>query len=234
MPGPADGTGRPHVTGPSAMRPTERRSSAAPIGRAAVGRGVVTRSSAAGGSAAARRARSDATPEASDGPPPPARGRRIGRGRGPPRPAVSLDRGTRPHARRTRCNSGCSGWAAWAPTSCAARCAAGMSASSGPATRRRSRSWRGRAPSGRPTSTTSSPGSTPPRVAWVMVPAAATEAMIDELAKRMAPGDTIIDGGNCYYHDDIRRAQALAEPRASTTSTSGRAAACSGSSAASA
>ena len=44
-----------------------------------------------------------------------------------------------------------------------------------------------------------------------MVPAAATEAMIDELAKRMAPGDTIIDGGNSYYHDDIRRAKALAE-----------------------
>ena len=51
---------------------------------------------------------------------------------------------------------------------------------------------------------------TPPRVAWVMVPAAATEAMVDELAKRMAPGDTIIDGGNSYYHDDIRRSKALA------------------------
>ena len=51
---------------------------------------------------------------------------------------------------------------------------------------------------------------TPPRAAWIMVPAAATEAMIDELAKRMAPGDIIIDGGNSYYHDDIRRAQALA------------------------
>jgi 6-phosphogluconate dehydrogenase len=51
---------------------------------------------------------------------------------------------------------------------------------------------------------------TQPRVAWIMVPAAATEAMIDELAKRMAPGDTIIDGGNSYYHDDIRRSKALA------------------------
>ncbi|MFI5226691.1 MAG: phosphogluconate dehydrogenase (NAD(+)-dependent, decarboxylating) [Candidatus Limnocylindrales bacterium] len=51
---------------------------------------------------------------------------------------------------------------------------------------------------------------TPPRVAWIMVPAAATEAMIDELAARMSPGDTIIDGGNSYYHDDIRRAAALA------------------------
>jgi len=49
-----------------------------------------------------------------------------------------------------------------------------------------------------------------PRVAWIMVPAAATEAMIDELARRMEPGDIIIDGGNSYYHDDIRRAKGLA------------------------
>ena len=74
---------------------------------------------------------------------------------------------------------------------------------------------------------------TPPRVAWVMVPAAAAEAMIDELAKRMAAGRHVIDGGNTYYHDDIGRAEALAE-RASTTSTSGRAAGCSASSAGSA
>jgi len=49
----------------------------------------------------------------------------------------------------------------------------------------------------------------PPRVAWVMVPAAATEAMIEELASRMSPGDTIIDGGNSYYRDDMRHAAAL-------------------------
>jgi len=48
-----------------------------------------------------------------------------------------------------------------------------------------------------------------PRVAWVMVPAAATEAMVDQLADRMDPGDIIIDGGNSYYHDDIRRSKAL-------------------------
>src|SRR4029450_8084803 len=56
----------------------------------------------------------------------------------------------------------------------------------------------------------SCPTRPPRRVAWVRVRAAATEAMVDELAKRMAPGDTIIDGGNSYYHDDIRRAKALA------------------------
>jgi 6-phosphogluconate dehydrogenase len=50
----------------------------------------------------------------------------------------------------------------------------------------------------------------PPRVAWVMVPAAATEEMVEALASRMSPGDTIIDGGNSYYRDDIRRATALA------------------------
>jgi 6-phosphogluconate dehydrogenase len=46
----------------------------------------------------------------------------------------------------------------------------------------------------------------PPRVAWVMVPAgAATEQVVTDLAKHMAPGDTIIDGGNSFYKDDVRR-----------------------------
>ncbi|MCX7756584.1 MAG: decarboxylating 6-phosphogluconate dehydrogenase, partial [Anaerolineales bacterium] len=51
-----------------------------------------------------------------------------------------------------------------------------------------------------------------PRVAWVMVPAgAATDAVIEELSALFAPGDTIIDGGNTFYKDDIRRAAALKE-----------------------
>ena len=46
----------------------------------------------------------------------------------------------------------------------------------------------------------------PPRVAWVMVPAgAATEQVVTDLAKRMAPGDTIVDGGNSFFKDDVRR-----------------------------
>src|SRR5678815_2324653 len=50
----------------------------------------------------------------------------------------------------------------------------------------------------------------PPRVAWVMVPAgAATEQVVTDLAKRMAPGDTIIDGGNSFYKDDVRRMKIL-------------------------
>jgi 6-phosphogluconate dehydrogenase len=49
----------------------------------------------------------------------------------------------------------------------------------------------------------------PPRAAWLMVPAAAVDNTARELAKRMQAGDTIIDGGNSYYIDDIRRAKEL-------------------------
>jgi 6-phosphogluconate dehydrogenase len=48
-----------------------------------------------------------------------------------------------------------------------------------------------------------------PRVAWVMVPAAATGEVVNDLASRMEPGDIIIDGGNSYYRDDIDRAEEL-------------------------
>lgn len=51
-----------------------------------------------------------------------------------------------------------------------------------------------------------------PRTIWVMVPSgAATEATIEALAARLAPGDIIIDGGNSNYKDSIRRAATLAE-----------------------
>ncbi len=50
----------------------------------------------------------------------------------------------------------------------------------------------------------------PPRAVWVMLPAgAATEAAITELSALLAAGDTIIDGGNTYWKDDIRRARDL-------------------------
>jgi 6-phosphogluconate dehydrogenase len=52
----------------------------------------------------------------------------------------------------------------------------------------------------------------PPRAAWVMVPAGdITEQAVSDLGERMESGDAIIDGGNSYYHDDIRRASALGE-----------------------
>jgi 6-phosphogluconate dehydrogenase len=52
----------------------------------------------------------------------------------------------------------------------------------------------------------------PPRAAWVMVPAGAiTESTVNELGSRLESGDAVIDGGNSYYRDDIRRAQELSE-----------------------
>ena len=49
-----------------------------------------------------------------------------------------------------------------------------------------------------------------PRAVWVMVPAGApTEETIELLASRLAAGDIIIDGGNTYFKDDVRRAQVL-------------------------
>ncbi|MFC9893487.1 phosphogluconate dehydrogenase (NAD(+)-dependent, decarboxylating) [Nocardia sp. NPDC127579] len=48
-----------------------------------------------------------------------------------------------------------------------------------------------------------------PRVVWVMIPAGATGAMVDQLAQALEPGDIIIDGGNSRYHADIERAKAL-------------------------
>jgi len=51
----------------------------------------------------------------------------------------------------------------------------------------------------------------PPRAVWIMVPAAAVEATLGQLTPLLAPGDTAIDGGNSYYHDDIRRAKTLGQ-----------------------
>jgi 6-phosphogluconate dehydrogenase len=53
----------------------------------------------------------------------------------------------------------------------------------------------------------------PPRAVWLMVPAEAVETTVAELASLLGSGDTIIDGGNSYYVDDIRRAKELAQPR---------------------
>ena len=49
----------------------------------------------------------------------------------------------------------------------------------------------------------------PPRAVWLMVPAALVDAEVDALSALLAPDDTLVDGGNSRYHDDIRRAQAL-------------------------
>src|SRR5438309_51560 len=50
-----------------------------------------------------------------------------------------------------------------------------------------------------------------PRAIWLMVPAAAVDATIGELVSNLSSGDILIDGGNSYYVDDIRRAKELGE-----------------------
>ena len=49
-----------------------------------------------------------------------------------------------------------------------------------------------------------------PRNVWIMVPAAFVDSTIAKLSPLLAPGDTIIDGGNSYYRDDVDRAAPLA------------------------
>jgi 6-phosphogluconate dehydrogenase len=50
-----------------------------------------------------------------------------------------------------------------------------------------------------------------PRAIWMMVPAGAVDAVLDGLTPHLDAGDIIVDGGNSYYHDDLRRAKALKE-----------------------
>jgi len=49
-----------------------------------------------------------------------------------------------------------------------------------------------------------------PRAVWLMVPAAIVDEMIASVVRDLEPGDILIDGGNSYYIDDIRRAKELA------------------------
>jgi 6-phosphogluconate dehydrogenase len=49
-----------------------------------------------------------------------------------------------------------------------------------------------------------------PRCVWLMLPAAITGKVVDQVAELMEAGDIIIDGGNSYYHDDVDRAAKLA------------------------
>jgi 6-phosphogluconate dehydrogenase len=50
-----------------------------------------------------------------------------------------------------------------------------------------------------------------PRNVWIMVPAAYVDSTIAKVAPLLSPGDTIIDGGNSWYHDDVDRAAPLRE-----------------------
>ena len=49
----------------------------------------------------------------------------------------------------------------------------------------------------------------PPRAVWLMLPAAIVDKTLEQLVELLAHGDTVIDGGNSYYRDDILRAQHL-------------------------
>jgi 6-phosphogluconate dehydrogenase len=48
-----------------------------------------------------------------------------------------------------------------------------------------------------------------PRVVWLMVPAAVVDSMLGTVVPLLSEGDVVVDGGNSYYHDDIRRAMEL-------------------------
>src|SRR2546427_4057768 len=52
-----------------------------------------------------------------------------------------------------------------------------------------------------------------PRLVWLMVPAAAVDKTITDIASYMEPGDILIDGGNSYYVDDLRRSKELQSKR---------------------
>src|SRR5450432_429692 len=53
-----------------------------------------------------------------------------------------------------------------------------------------------------------------PRHIWIMVPAGGpTESTVEELGAKLEAGDTVIDGGNSYFKDDVRRAKSLAGKR---------------------
>src|SRR5215470_396172 len=52
-----------------------------------------------------------------------------------------------------------------------------------------------------------------PRSVWLMVPAGVVDSIVEELAPHLSEGDTIVDGGNSYYVDDLRRQAELREKK---------------------
>jgi 6-phosphogluconate dehydrogenase len=48
-----------------------------------------------------------------------------------------------------------------------------------------------------------------PRIIWLMVPSSAVDTVMDELTPLLSPGDTVVDGGNSFYKDSLRRHQLL-------------------------
>ena len=52
-----------------------------------------------------------------------------------------------------------------------------------------------------------------PRALWLMVPAGAVDALLDQLLPLLSPGDLVVDGGNSWYRDSLRRAQRCQQAR---------------------
>ncbi len=52
-----------------------------------------------------------------------------------------------------------------------------------------------------------------PRAVWLMIPAGAVDAALEEIIPLLEPDDMVIDGGNSYYRDDLRRAKSLKEKK---------------------
>src|SRR5579871_1468000 len=50
-----------------------------------------------------------------------------------------------------------------------------------------------------------------PRAVWLMIPAGVVDAVLAQITPLLEPGDIVIDGGNSYFHDDLRRAKQLKE-----------------------
>src|SRR5262245_19094209 len=51
---------------------------------------------------------------------------------------------------------------------------------------------------------------TPPRAVWLMLPVAIVDRVLSELTPHLGAGDVVVDGGNSWYHDDLRRSHELA------------------------